>query len=72
MQSKRRTCFIRSFFKQRTKEAENKYKKYKNKLTNILRKTKKDYYNKLIETKKFDVREMWKILNKVIKKSSGQ
>lgn len=41
-------------------------------MTNILRKTKKDYYNKLIENKKSDVREMWKILNKVIKKSSGQ
>lgn len=65
---KKKNLLYKEFFKQRTKEAENKYKKYKNKLTNILRKTKKDYYNKLIETKKSDVREMWKILNKVIKK----
>lgn len=40
---KKKNTLYRDFIRQRTKEAEHKYKKYKNKLTNILRASKKDY-----------------------------
>ena len=64
---KKKNKLYRDFIKQRTEEAENKYKCYKNKLTNILRTSKKKYYHKLLDDNKNNVREIWKILNNVIK-----
>ena len=58
--------------RQRTKEAENKYKKYKNKLTNIIRIARKEYYNKLLDNNKNNIKGIWNILNTVIKNSSKQ
>jgi len=40
---KKKNTLYREFIKQRTIEAENKYKKYKNKLNNILRVCRKEY-----------------------------
>ena len=39
------------FIKKRSKEAENKYKAYKNKLTTTLRFTEKHYYADMLEKK---------------------
>ncbi len=44
---KKKNVLYKEFIKHRTKEAENKYKKYKNKLTSIMRSSKKMYYSKL-------------------------
>lgn len=49
---KKKDTLCRHFIKYRTKESEIKYKKYKNKSTNIMRVGKRDYYNKLLENNK--------------------
>ena len=58
--------------RQRTKEAENEYKTYENKLTNIIRIAKKEYYNKLLDNNKNKIKGIWKILNTVLENSSKQ
>lgn len=45
---KKKNRLYREFIKYRTKEREDKYKKYKNRLTSIRRLQQKDYYNKLL------------------------
>lgn len=64
---KKKNLLFKHFLEKRTKEAELKYKLYKNKLVNILRKTKKDYYNNLLEQHRSNIKETWKVLNSVIK-----
>lgn len=52
--------------------AENKYKMYKNKLTNIIRTSRKEYYNKILNNNKNSIKGTWDILNNIIKNSSRQ
>ena len=61
----------KQFLSCRTKNAEEKYKKYKNKLTTILRRCEKNYYNELLQSHQNDVKGTWKILNSIIKKSNN-
>ena len=58
--------------RQRTKEAENEYKTYENKLSNIIRIAKKEYYNKLLDNNKNKIKGIWNILNTVLENSSKQ
>ena len=44
----------------------NYYKKYKNKLTSLLRVAKKRHYNLLLERNKHDLRRSWRIINEII------
>ena len=69
---KKKNTLYREFIKHRTMEAENKYKTYKNKLTNIMRNCKKDYYNKLLENHKHNIKGIWNILNSIIRNKSRQ
>lgn len=70
---KKKNKLYRDFIKFRSKEAEMKYKLYKNKLTTIMRQAKKDYFGSLLEKNKTDIKGTWNILNKLIGKStSGQ
>lgn len=50
----------------RTQTAEKQYKVYKNKLTCIMRQAKKDYYNKMLNENKNNLKSTLKILNNVI------
>ena len=52
--------------KHRSLEIENKYKKYKY----ILRIAKQDYYSKLLDRNKKNMKGIWNILNNIIKKNS--
>ena len=54
--------------KTRTIVSEEKYKKYKNKLTAILRGCEKRYFTELLEINKGNMKETWKILNGLINK----
>ena len=56
------------FLKKRCNETEQCYKKYKNKLTAILRNAEKEYYRKLLENKKQSCKETWNFLNAIINK----
>ena len=69
---KKKNILYRTFIKQRTKDAENKYKAYKNKLTNIIRTSKKDYYHKQLEQQKGNIQAIWKTLNHIIRKGTGK
>lgn len=52
---KKKKTLYREFIKHRTIEIEHRYKKYKNKLTNIMRTCKKEYYAKLIDNNKNNI-----------------
>lgn len=71
---KKKNNLYRKFLKYRTKEAELKYKTYKNKLTTIMRESKKLYFTKQLNSKRSNIKGMWKVLNTAIGrgvKSSG-
>ena len=67
-----KNLLYKQFLQFRTKEAEHKYKKYKNKLTSILRINKKDFFNKQLVQYRNDTRGTWKVLNNIIKKGTGK
>uniref|UniRef100_A0A3Q3KL62 Reverse transcriptase domain-containing protein n=1 Tax=Monopterus albus TaxID=43700 RepID=A0A3Q3KL62_MONAL len=67
---KKKNVLYKQFIKDRSKKAEEKYKTYKNKLTEILRRCKKLYYSKILEDNKNNIRGTWNILNKLIRNSS--
>lgn len=52
--------------KHRTKTAEQKYEIYKNKLISVIRANKKNYYHKLLEQHRNNIRGTWNILNGII------
>ena len=60
-----------SFLKSRDKESESRYKKYKNKLTTILRNCEKKYISNLLEKNKFNTKNTWEVLNNYIKKKKS-
>lgn len=66
---KKKNTLYREFIKQRTRDAENKYK---NKLNNILCVCRKTYYSKLLNKNKNNIKGIWDILNSIITNSSGQ
>ena len=52
----------KQFLKNRTIEREAKYKKYKKKLTAIVRYSEKQHYSNMLELNKMNMKETWKIL----------
>ena len=54
-----------------TPEALHKYKKYKNKLTKVLRFSEKAYFNKILEEQKNNITGTWKILKDIIGKKKN-
>lgn len=64
---KKKNLLYKQFLKSRTQEAENKYKKYKNKLISIMRFCKKQYYMEKLEKNKNNTKSTWKVLNELIK-----
>ena len=49
----------------------NKYKRYKNKLTSILRQAEKDYFSKKIFEARDSISKTWSILNRLTKKTGS-
>lgn len=62
----KKNLLYKRFLTCKTKRSEDIYKRYKNKLTNILRQSEKDYYNKVLSYHKNDIKATWKVLNKLI------
>ena len=70
---RKKNLLYKEFLKTRTNVSEEKYKKYKNKLTAILRRCEKQYFTELLEINKGNMKETWKILNGLInKKTKGK
>ena len=67
---KKKKILYRQFLKKRTDECESKYKRYKNKLTSILRYCEKQYYTDILYLNKGNIKETWKIINSLINKQS--
>ena len=65
---RKKNGLYRSFLRERTHTSENRYKKYKNKLTSILRLAEKAYYSKMLLEKRGNIKETWAILNTVLGK----
>ena len=70
MHARKRIIYTEFINTKCTKKLE-KYKRYKNKLTSIIRHSEKLYYNNLLVKYKNDIRSMWSVINKVIKKSKS-
>uniref|UniRef100_A0A3B5QAJ9 Reverse transcriptase domain-containing protein n=1 Tax=Xiphophorus maculatus TaxID=8083 RepID=A0A3B5QAJ9_XIPMA len=68
---KKKNNLYKQFIKYKTVEAEQKYKSYKNKLTIIMRKCKTDYYSKILENNKLNIKGIWKTLHSLIRKNSS-
>ena len=64
----KRKRLYKDYIKNRTLDAQVKYKSYRNKLTSILRKSEKQYYNQFLIEQKGNVKSIWKILNTIIRK----
>ena len=66
----KKNLLYKEFLKKRTLTVQSRYTSYKNKLTNILRKSEKMYYNQLIlHEQRNNIKSTWQTLNALIKKS---
>ena len=61
-----------AFFLNPTFPNECKYKRYKNKLTNILRICEETYYSKKLDKVKADNKETWRVLNEILNRKKTQ
>jgi len=64
---KRKQQLYRVYLKKRTKQNEERYKRYKNKLIQIIRFNRKMYYCNLLEHYKTDIQGTWRVLNGIIR-----
>lgn len=67
---KKKNNLYKQFVRLKTIESEKKYKLYKNKLTEIIRNSKKLYYKNLLDKNKSNTKKIWEILNSITKNSS--
>ena len=67
---KKKNALYRAYLQSKTKDDEQRYKTYKNRLTSILRRAEKDYYENLIDSAKGDIKKTWKTLNSIIRPNS--
>ena len=65
---KKKNLLYKKFLEKRTTTAQNKYKKYRNKLTSILRQTEKQFYHDQLNNHKDDIKNTWKIINTALNK----
>ena len=65
----KKNLLYKKILKKRTLAVQSRYKSYKNKLTNILRKSEKMYYNQLLHEQRDHIKRTWQTLNALIKKS---
>ncbi len=65
----------KKYMQKPSEERFNAFKRYRNKLNTLIRKSKKEYYNKRFESVKNNLRKTWKTINSIIgrnKKSNTQ
>ena len=62
---KQKCLYKKSINKNRTVTDDLKYKEYRNKLTNVLRKTKEEYYKKNCSEFKRNTSKLWKMINRI-------
>ena len=67
---RKKNTLYKEFIRHRTIETEHKYKRYKNKLIHMIRTSKKEYFNNMLENHKNNAKGLWSVLNKIIKKGA--
>lgn len=65
---KKKNHLYKLFLKLRTKDAEERYKNYKNKLVSIIRRQKRDHYTMLLDKSKNSTKNTWGVINSVLHK----
>jgi hypothetical protein len=68
---KKKNTLYKKFLIKKSPDSKEIYIKYKNKLTNVIRNSQKSYYNMKFETMKGNMRETWKLINKVLHSACG-
>ena len=58
--------------KHHTPHDEIKYKNYRNRLTKIKRNVKTEYYNRCCYTLKYNIKQLWKLINGIINKTNDK
>ena len=61
----------KEFLKSRTPESHQRYKRYRNKLNDVIRQCKREYYESLLSRQQNNVKGTWKILNEIIRKKGN-
>lgn len=64
----KKNCLYKLYLSNKTSASEQDYKMYKNKLTNILKISKRQYYCSLIEKHKVNMKQTWKIWNEITRR----
>uniref|UniRef100_A0A669B1C7 Reverse transcriptase domain-containing protein n=1 Tax=Oreochromis niloticus TaxID=8128 RepID=A0A669B1C7_ORENI len=68
---KKKNNLYKQFIKVKTKEVEQRYKAYRNKLTDIIRTSKQLYYRRRLYENKNNIKGTWVVLNNLIKQGSS-
>ena len=71
MSIKRKNKLYQKYVKNPTIENKNKYAIYRNKLTQLIRKSKTNHYSDLIQASKGDSKKSWKVINSVLHKDKN-
>ena len=70
--TKRKNYLYKNWLIRRTEETLSKYKKYKNKLTALIRAAEKTYYEKRFSEISHDIKKTWDLIKSVINKNSSK
>lgn len=68
---KKKNKLYKDFLKNRTQEAEQTYKTYKNRLISMMRSIKRNYYSKVLEGNNSNIKSTWQVLDQIIKEGSS-
>ena len=66
---KTRNKLYKSYISKPTEQRLKEYKKYRNRLTNIIRISKKTYYSRKLEKAEGNLNETWKVINNIINRN---
>ena len=69
---KRKNKLYKTFLNEKTPLSETRYKRYRNKVTNLLRHAKKTYYCNELDQSKNDTKHTWSVINKILHKSEKE
>ena len=69
---KHKNKLYQKYVKNPTIENKNKYSLYRNKLTQLIRKSKTNHYSELIKSSKGDSKKSWQVINSVLNRGHKQ
>ena len=67
-----RNKHYKSYIRKPSNQNHERYKQYRNRLTNIIRTSKRMHYSQELESAEGDFKSTWKVINKIINKGKPQ